>query len=337
MRRYLKSMALLALIAALLMGCNTIPDTPDVPEDVKEPDLSTITKLEYELHPLNISPPTAGYVASLPFKDRFYPLDHGSWAMKETGYTESTANGIMSGKNTPTQLAIRAVNVIDASGIIPNITPSSPAAQGRILYHACTLAMAFDTGDLLTCIDYSLKFKNYKRPEALKNIREYWMSGELIRDNRFSRIANSDGGAEWLYQQGPFTPDIIIPHYALYDRFTRLTDYKYCELYASGDIFLGLYVDKNKNLHCDVISETGEILRSEAADLREEYPEEKNDYGYDGLTVKRDSDSKLYFYANAKGDAVCEPAFTNCTNIKNGTAIVMIKDELYMLVVTSAE
>ena len=32
MRRYLKSITLLALIAALLMGCNTIPDTPDVPQ-----------------------------------------------------------------------------------------------------------------------------------------------------------------------------------------------------------------------------------------------------------------------------------------------------------------
>ena len=86
-----------------------------------------------------------------------------------------------------------------------------------------------------------------------------------------------------------------------------------------------------------MISETGEILRSEMADLRAEYPEGKNDYEYDGLTVKRDSDSKLYFYANAKGDAVCKPAFTNCTNIKNGTAIVKIQDELYLLVVTSVE
>ena len=32
MKRYLKSITLLALIAALLMGCNTIPDTPDVPQ-----------------------------------------------------------------------------------------------------------------------------------------------------------------------------------------------------------------------------------------------------------------------------------------------------------------
>ncbi len=332
MRRYLKSMAILALIAALLMGCNTIPDTPDVPEDVKEPDLSTITKLEYELHPLSISPHNFGYIAKLPFEDRFYPLNNGSWAMKSASYTVSSVDGILSGKDIQKKLAIQYVDIIDASGAMPCLNPTTSTGENNPLYGACTLAMAFDTGDLLTCLDINGKYVNHKKDDVLNDIRENWVLGELIRDNRFSRIALYQSEMTAYYYPDMFSQQgEIIPKYALFDRFTRLTEFKYCELYASGDIFLGLYVDDSNILYSDVISETGEILRSEAADLRKEYPEEKNDYEYDGLTVKRDKETKLYYYVNAKGEAVCDPAFTECTSIKNGTAVVRIANTLYLL------
>ncbi len=54
MRRYLKSITLLALIAALLMGCNTMPDTPDVPD---VPQTEDTTPSSDTLPPEEVAPP----------------------------------------------------------------------------------------------------------------------------------------------------------------------------------------------------------------------------------------------------------------------------------------
>ena len=368
MKRYLKSMALLALIAALLMGCNTIPDTPEVPDipedagtdtsadtgtdttentdtDIDIPaedrfsvayecpvipyvtDLSGITKLNYDLHKADFD-----LLSDMSFQDRLYPLNNGCWAYGYRFFSVKTTNS----KQLTTPI-VQAVTILYPDGAIPHWYPrwaEDTTFSARPISLTFTLALAFDNGDLLSCHNLSCEFRNH----VTSNFRGTLSFGEMIRDNRFSRIAAYQSKMSAYYSPNEFSrKETIIPAYALFDRFTRLTDYKYCELYASGDVFVGLYYDKNFIVHTDIIDETGEILRSEATSLRAKYPEEKNDYGYDGLTVMQDSKTGLYYYANAKGEAVCEPTFTECTNIKNGTAVVKIGSVLYMLVVTSAE
>ncbi len=371
MKRYLKSITLLALIAALLMGCNTIPDTPvvpdvdDVPEDVGTDtsadtgtdttentetdiaipaedrfsvayecpvipyvtDLSGITKLNYDLHKADFD-----LLSDMSFQDRLYPLNNGCWAYGYRFFSVKTTNS----KKLMTPI-MQAVAILYPDGAIPHWYPrwaENTIYSARPISLTFTLALAFDNGDLLSCHDCSCEFRNH----VTSNFRGTNSFGEMIRDNRFSRIAAYQSKMFAYYCPNEFSrQETIIPAYALFDRFTRLTDYKYCELYASGDVFVGLYYDKNFIVHTDIIDETGEILHSEATSLRAKYPEEKNDYGYDGLTVKRDEETGLYYYVNAKGEAVCEPTFTECTNIKNGTAVVKIGSVLYMLVVTSAE
>ena len=50
----------------------------------------------------------------------------------------------------------------------------------------------------------------------------------------------------------------------------------------------------------------------------------------------QDAQTGLYYYANAKGAPVCAPAFTECTNVCDGTALVKIGYDVYMLVIESA-
>ena len=369
MKRYLKSITLLALIAALLMGCNTIPDTPDVPDvpqtvDTTLPettpsdkigkyvfyepsviptvtDLSRLKELNYNLYMFTDQSPSSEYGIfcsgnRVPFNERFYPLDNGCWAYVRQRYWVHTVDSRKTNNSDKVTAIPHVVHIVYPDGSLPHVDRTTSTKENNPLYRVFTVAMAYDTGDLLIAHLYA-KFKNQTNISKTLDHEIGWSTGELIKDNRFSRIVQKFGEMEWLYQLGPFGPGDITPMYALFDRFTRLTDYKYCELYASGDVFLGLYFDENNVLYSEVISETGEILCSEAADLREEYPEEKNDYGYDGLTVKRDEETGLYYYVNAYGKAVCKPTFTECTNIKNGTAVVQIGETLFMLVVTSAE
>ncbi|MBQ7939726.1 MAG: hypothetical protein IJ281_05075 [Clostridia bacterium] len=366
MRRYLKSITLLALIAALFVGCETATDTPDVPnvEDTTPPettpsdrigkyafyepsvipyvtDLSELKELNYNLYKFTDQSPSSDYGIfclgdRVPFNERFYPLDNGCWAYVTQRYWVHTVDSRKNNNRDKKTTIPHVVHIVYPDGSLPHVDKTTSTGERNPLYKEFTVAMAYDTGDLLTARLYG-KFKNQTNISKTLDYEIGWSTGELIKDNRFSRIVEYYGEMEWLYQIGPFLPYNITPRYALFDRFTRLTDYKYCELYASGDVFLGLYFDEDNILYSEVISETGEIVHSEAADLREEYPEEKNDYGYDGLTVERDSKTGLYYYVNAKGEAVCEPTFTECTNIKNGTAVVQIGSVLYMLVVTSAE
>ena len=378
MKRYLKSITLLALIAALLMGCNTVPDTPDADTgtdktentetDLAVPaedgfsvayecpvipyatDLSRITELNYNLHLITPTSTIFDYgleslISSYPERSlakRYYPINNGCWVRMDEFCRVETVDSVIDNGKVATRLGY-AAQIIYPDGYMPHV-PSTISGQENPLRGYFGFAVGLDTGDLWTRFllrtaetSQNIVCINHMQQNPQPPNEPYFMFVSPIRENRFLRISDYPPALSQYYRTDIWDYPPVIPMYALFDRFTRLTEYKYCELYASGDVFLGLYFDEDNVLYSEVISETGEILRSEAADLREEYPEEKNDYGYDGLTVKRDSKTRRYYYVNAKGEAVCEPTFTECTNIKNGTAVVKIGSVLYMLVVTSAE
>ena len=302
-------------------------DTQSVPHVITPitANLSEITELRYSLY--EVTPAlhaTTEYACSrVPstFTEQYYPLTDGCWAHIYSSFYAL---------NAERKYALPVAHVLQI--IHPDGSVPGTGKRGIALYQT-TVALAFDTGDLLICEDLHRKYLNGETNEYLSS-EKMWVTGELLRGNRFSRISRYTRIMSNRYTTGPFVPDSYPMSFALFDRTTRLTDYKYCELYASGEVFVGLYFDENDELYTDILDETGTILHTEAGNLRGEYPEEANNYGSDGLTVMQDAISGLYYYANAAGKAVCEPTFTECTTIKNGTAVVLIGETRYMLVVT---
>ena len=157
MKRYLKSITLLALIAALLMGCNTIPDTPvvpdvdDVPEDVgtdTSADTGTDTtentetdiaipaedrfSVAYEcpvipyvtdlsgITKLNYDLHKADFdlLSDMSFQDRLYPLNNGCWAYGYRFFSVKTTNS----KKLMTPI-MQAVAILYPDGAIPHSYP----------------------------------------------------------------------------------------------------------------------------------------------------------------------------------------------------------------------
>jgi len=140
---------------------------------------------------------------------------------------------------------------------------------------------------------------------------------------------------------GQWDMPVPAPHYALFRYDEQLTEFRYSELYASGEVFVGIYAFLNR-MQMDILDENGTVIatkeantRAEEDALRAKYPERKPVIPYDGLTPLRDAQTGLYYYANAKGDPVCAPAFTECTNVCDGTALVKIGYDVYMLVIES--
>jgi len=205
-----------------------------------------------------------------------------------------------------------------------------------------TMVLFWDTGDVITSLYKGQNvYKNGELWMEIEDKEKKWATGAPLRDGQYFRISNSAEDMTPYYQVGQWDMPVPAPHYALFRYDEQLTEFRYSELYASGEVFVGIYEFLNR-MQMDILDETGAVIateeanmRADEASLRAKYPETKPVIPYDGLTPLRDAQTGLYYYANAKGDPVCAPAFTECTNVCDGTALVKIGYDVYMLVIES--